>query len=56
MVISAELMKWKGAEYLQTKETPIKLQFGGAMAHFDNLFNGDALLSKYKLNKNQQGA
>uniref|UniRef100_A0A8D8VKZ9 Protein takeout n=1 Tax=Cacopsylla melanoneura TaxID=428564 RepID=A0A8D8VKZ9_9HEMI len=41
-----KIIKKKGQEYFEAKDTEIKLNIGDAQANFGNLFNGDSLLSE----------
>nr|XP_018909208.1 PREDICTED: protein takeout-like [Bemisia tabaci] len=42
--MQGKLVDRKGQEYLEVKDTMVKLDIGGATAHFGNLFNGDKTL------------
>lgn len=44
--MKGKLVKKKGQEYIEVKDTIVKLTVKSAKAHFGNLFNGDATLSK----------
>lgn len=45
--MKGKLFKRKGLEYVEVKDTAVKLTVKGAFAHFGNLFNGDPTLSEY---------
>lgn len=45
--MKGKLIKKKGQEYVEIKDTVVKLTVKAAKAHFGNLFNGDPTLSKY---------
>lgn len=40
------VIKRKGKEYYHNTETDVKIQIGRVKAMFDNLFDGDEMLSK----------
>ncbi|XKL60771.1 hypothetical protein PGB90_007828 [Kerria lacca] len=44
--MKGKIIKKKGQEYVEVKDTIVKLTVKTAKAHFGNLFNGDATLSK----------
>ncbi|XP_065203819.1 protein takeout-like [Planococcus citri] len=44
--MKGKLFKRKGLEYVEVKDTAVKLTVKGAFAHFGNLFNGDPTLSR----------
>uniref|UniRef100_A0A1B6C2E4 Lipid-binding serum glycoprotein N-terminal domain-containing protein n=1 Tax=Clastoptera arizonana TaxID=38151 RepID=A0A1B6C2E4_9HEMI len=46
IIVQCSLVKRKGMEYLDIKDVSVKLNVGGAMANFGNLFNGDPTLSQ----------
>lgn len=46
VVVQCNLVKRKGVEFLSIKDVKVKVDVGGAMANFGNLFNGDPTLSK----------
>lgn len=43
--MKGKLVKRKGQEFIETKDSIVKLTVKSAKAHFGNLFNGDATLS-----------
>lgn len=43
--MKGKLIKKKGQEYVEIKDTVVKLTVKAAKAHFGNLFNGDPTLS-----------
>lgn len=47
--MKGKLIKKKGQEYVEIKDTVVKLTVKAAKAHFGNLFNGDPTLSTYVL-------
>ncbi|KAI5715479.1 hypothetical protein M8J77_016699 [Diaphorina citri] len=44
--MNGKVIKKKGQEYFEAKDTMIKLTIGETQAHFGNLFNGDSVLSE----------
>lgn len=44
--MKGKLVKRKGQEFIETKDSIVKLTVKSAKAHFGNLFNGDATLSR----------
>ncbi|KAI5715531.1 hypothetical protein M8J77_017734 [Diaphorina citri] len=44
--MNGKVIKKKGQEYFESKDTMIKLTIGETQAHFGNLFNGDSVLSE----------
>lgn len=45
--------KKKGGTYVSLKDRSVDLEIGGATMYFDNLFNGNKQLGKWRLIKTQ---